>query len=148
MTRDCLLPMLAPLSMARARGRALSDLVRDLPACFTAADRLQGIETAVSQKLIAQLTTDPSSRAAFFADLGPEIAVDTTDGLRVSFSEDRVVHLRPSGNAPELRCYAAAPSAEPAPALVARFLGEAKIVSAYDDMSGSVLSDGSRSELS
>lgn len=148
MTRDCLLPMLAPLSMARARGRALSDLVRELPACFTAADRLQGIETAVSQKLIAQLTTDPSSRAAFFADLGPEIAVDTTDGLRVSFSEDRVVHLRPSGNAPELRCYAEAPSAETAQALVARFLGEAKIVSAYDDMSGSVSSDGSRSELS
>lgn len=126
MTRDCLLPMLAPLSMARARGCALSDLVRELPACFTAADRLQGIETAVSQQLIAQLTIDPTSRVAFFADLGPETAVDTTDGLRVSFSEDRVVHLRPSGNAPELRCYAEAPSAETAQELVARFLGEVR----------------------
>lgn len=148
MTRDCLLPMLAPLSMARARGRALSDLVRELPACFTAADRLQGIETAVSQKLIAKLTRDPRSRAAFFADLGGETAVDTTDGLRVSFSEDRVVHLRPSGNAPELRCYAQAPTAAQAGDLVARYLDQAKTASADYDTSSIVSYGGSKPEFS
>ena len=31
--------------------------------------------------------------------------IDRTDGLRISFDSDEVVHLRPSGNAPELRCY-------------------------------------------
>ena len=30
---------------------------------------------------------------------------DTTDGLRITFSNDEILHLRPSGNAPELRCY-------------------------------------------
>jgi phosphomannomutase len=28
-----------------------------------------------------------------------------TDGLRASFANGDIVHLRPSGNAPELRCY-------------------------------------------
>nr|WP_306420896.1 hypothetical protein [Halomonas neptunia] len=32
--------------------------------------------------------------------------VDDTDGLRVTLKNGDVVHLRPSGNAPELRCYA------------------------------------------
>jgi phosphomannomutase len=36
----------------------------------------------------------------------------TTDGLRVSFASGDIVHLRPSGNAPELHCYAEANSVE------------------------------------
>ena len=32
--------------------------------------------------------------------------VDQTDGLRVEFDTGDIIHLRPSGNAPELRCYA------------------------------------------
>ena len=39
---------------------------------------------------------------------GDVIAIDTTDGLRTSFATGEIVHLRPSGNAPELRCYAEA----------------------------------------
>ena len=35
-----------------------------------------------------------------------------TDGLRATFANGDIVHLRPSGNAPELRCYAEADSAE------------------------------------
>jgi phosphomannomutase len=37
---------------------------------------------------------------------GPVEAIDETDGLRVHFASGDIVHLRPSGNAPELRCYA------------------------------------------
>jgi phosphomannomutase len=37
---------------------------------------------------------------------GDVVSIDLTDGLRVSFSNGDIVHLRPSGNAPELRCYA------------------------------------------
>ena len=32
-------------------------------------------------------------------------SVDRTDGVRITFSSSEVVHLRPSGNAPEFRCY-------------------------------------------
>ena len=31
--------------------------------------------------------------------------IDRTDGIRMSFSNDEIIHLRPSGNAPEFRCY-------------------------------------------
>ena len=36
---------------------------------------------------------------------GKVTAIDRTDGLRVTFANAEVVHLRPSGNAPEFRCY-------------------------------------------
>ena len=41
---------------------------------------------------------------------------------RVRFESGDIVHLRPSGNAPELRCYAEAASSEAAEALVERHL--------------------------
>jgi phosphomannomutase len=44
--------------------------------------------------------------------------VDLTDGLRVTFANDTVIHLRPSGNAPEFRCYAEAGSANEAETLM------------------------------
>lgn len=34
--------------------------------------------------------------------------VDETDDLRMTLTDERIIHLRPSGNAPELRCYAQA----------------------------------------
>jgi hypothetical protein len=36
--------------------------------------------------------------------------LDRTDGLRITFENGEIVHLRPSGNAPELRCYTEAAS--------------------------------------
>jgi phosphomannomutase len=34
--------------------------------------------------------------------------LDLTDGLRITLENDEIIHFRPSGNAPELRCYAEA----------------------------------------
>lgn len=36
--------------------------------------------------------------------------VNLTDGVRMHFANGRVIHLRGSGNAPELRCYTEAES--------------------------------------
>lgn len=124
MTRDCLLPMLAPLSAARSAGQPLSQLIDALPPRFTAADRIQGIETETSKAFIARLSGDAAARADFFAATGLETALDETDGLRVTFGTGDVVHLRPSGNAPEFRCYAEANSRETATALVETYLGK------------------------
>lgn len=124
MTRDCLLPILAPLAAARAAGQPLSALLDALPPRFTAADRIQGIATEISKAFIANLSGDAGARAAFFADTGAETALDETDGLRVTFGNGDVVHLRPSGNAPEFRCYAEAGSREAAAALVETSLGK------------------------
>jgi phosphomannomutase len=118
MTRDSLLPMIAPLAQARATGRGLEALVAALPPRFTAADRIAGIPTERSRTFLQDLINAAGARAAFFAGRTPETRVDLTDGLRVTFANDTVIHLRPSGNAPEFRCYAEAGSANEAETLM------------------------------
>ena len=124
MTRDCLLPIIAPLASAHSMGAPIADLVQDLPPIFTAADRLQNIPAAATTALIQQLIDSPSARATFFQVEGAETRVDVTDGLRVYFEGAQVVHLRPSGNAPECRCYAQASSPALAQTLVDLHLGQ------------------------
>lgn len=122
MTRDCLLPILAPLVAARKAGQSLSQLVAGLPARFTAADRLSEIPTDLTTRLISRLANFPDARAQFFDTLGPVAGIDQTDGLRLSFGNGEIVHLRPSGNAPECRCYAEADTRQRARDLVATYL--------------------------
>ena len=122
MTRDSLLPMLAPLVLAQENDQSLAELVETLPTVFTASDRIQDVDPEKSKDLLDQLTNGTAARDAFFSSCGPISNVDTTDGLRVSFQNSYVVHLRPSGNAPELRCYAEAKTREKAKALVDHFI--------------------------
>jgi phosphomannomutase len=126
MTRDSLLPMITLLVEARARQCDLVDLVASLPTVFTAADRLQGIAPEIGQPFLARLTTDPDARAAFFQHTSWETDVNTVDGLRVTFENGDIIHLRPSGNAPEFRCYVEADSQNKASALVAQHLARLK----------------------
>lgn len=121
MTRDCLLPIIAPLAAAKAAGQSLADLVATLPPRFTAADRLTEIPTEKAQALIAELKDSPARRDRFFSPRRVE-AVDLTDGLRATFADGAVVHLRASGNAPEFRCYVEADSKAAAAALLATYL--------------------------
>lgn len=124
MTRDCLLPIIAPLAAAHAGGMGLAEMLDRLPPRFTAADRIAGIPTERSKAFIASLSGDAQARAAFFAATGAEAGLDETDGLRVSFATGEVVHLRPSGNAPEFRCYAEADTRERATELVDGYLAK------------------------
>jgi phosphomannomutase len=54
-------------------------------------------------------------------ELLPEIAdvmsFDQTDGLRLILTDQNIVHFRPSGNAPELRCYTESSSVDEAQSL-------------------------------
>ncbi|MDD4737045.1 MAG: phosphomannomutase [Kiritimatiellae bacterium] len=49
---------------------------------------------------------------------GMIVGLNFIDGIRILFDDERVVHLRPSGNAPEFRMYAAAARQEEADSLV------------------------------
>jgi phosphomannomutase len=119
-TRDAVLPLLAPLVMAIG---GLSALVASQPTRFTAADRLERVPTEQSQVLLTQLDSNEEDRAAFLAALdSTEVHVDRTDGLRMTLTDGRIVHLRPSGNAPELRCYTEAKSMTMAQATLAQVL--------------------------
>jgi hypothetical protein len=104
-TRDALLPILSLLAMAADRGCPLSHLAAGLPARFTSSDRLQDFPTELSCRLLDQLATDPVARRAFFAELGEVTELNQVDGIRATLATGDIVHLRPSGNAPELRCY-------------------------------------------
>jgi len=118
MTRDSFLPMIAPLAQARAKGTGLAALVATLPPRFTAADRVTDIPTESARAFLQKLTDCATARASFFNVPAPERDIDLTDGLRVTFEDDTVLHLRPSGNAPEFRCYAEAPEAAQAEVLM------------------------------
>ncbi|WP_253945998.1 phosphomannomutase [Niveibacterium sp. COAC-50] len=109
MTRDAVLPILCVLMMARERGVKVSALPTNLPARFTASDRIQSFPTELSRKLIADFSTSDDAFSKVFEDLcGESVSQDHTDGLRVTLKNGEIIHLRPSGNAPELRCYAEA----------------------------------------
>lgn len=110
-TRDAVLPMLALLCMAREQGVALSKLSQNLPKRFTASDRLQNFTNEKSKRILNQLSSDLSITAKVLAaNAGVIVHLNTIDGLRIIFENGDIVHLRPSGNAPELRCYTEAPT--------------------------------------
>jgi len=118
-TRDSVLPALTLLAMAKQRGDKLSALTAHLPKRFTASDRIQNFPTAHSQVLLDQLQSDANAYQSLWGnELGTVVSRDSTDGLRLTFENGEIVHLRPSGNAPELRCYAEANTMERAQHLV------------------------------
>lgn len=120
-TRDAVLPILAALVASRQAG-GLTALEAALPARVTYSDRVQAFPPEDSQRLFTHLQDgDAAARdarlAGYFA--GPHgglAGVDLTDGIRMTMADGVVVHLRGSGNAPELRCYTEAGDAAAAAA--------------------------------
>lgn len=106
-TRDAVLPIVALLCAAKERDCKLSELGKHLPQRYTASDRLQNFDALKGRELIAQIKEDTRLIGELFAPhSGPVIQLNELDGLRATFASGDIVHMRPSGNAPELRCYA------------------------------------------
>ncbi len=110
-TRDAIIVILSLLAMAKQQGKKISELTDSLPARFTASNRLKAFPTEKSRRCIAQLAGEndaspyQSIEAAFGELCGKVETTDLTDGLRITFQNGEIIHLRPSGNAPEFRCY-------------------------------------------
>ncbi|PHI34877.1 phosphomannomutase [Pseudoalteromonas sp. GCY] len=105
-TRDALLPVLAVLTA----NSTLDELVERTPKRVVASDRLQSYENSKAKSLLNKLIEEPQLIEAL---LGLQVInIDHTDGGRFSFNNKEVVHYRPSGNAPELRCYVEADTPE------------------------------------
>jgi len=116
-TRDAAIVPLAVLMLARQQGVSIAGLLQQLPQRFTHSDRLKEFPSELSQARIGAFNSgdfdqDKVAIESAFGEFGQVTAIDRTDGLRITFDSDEVVHLRPSGNAPELRCYNEAASAE------------------------------------
>lgn len=108
-TRDAILP--AIMLLTAAGDGVISAIVEKLPKRYTYSDRIQNFANEKSHAIIAQGKEDPIS---LLTQLGFDNItikkVDETDGLRIILEDGLIAHLRPSGNAPELRCYAEADS--------------------------------------
>lgn len=102
-TRDAILPAIILLSQLNQT--CISKLVADLPSRYTASDRIKDFAREKSLELIENISSDPKKWLAKLEINNTLIEVDTTDGFRMLFENSTIVHLRPSGNAPELRCY-------------------------------------------
>ncbi len=82
-----------------------------------ASDRLPIHPSETSAAFLDRLR-DPDFRAAFLGPIGSSASIDQQDGIRIELNGGRTIHFRASGNAPELRCYAEAKSAQEAQDLV------------------------------
>lgn len=112
-TRDAVLPAL--MLLIASQKKPCSVLVSELPQRYTYSDRIQNFATEKSKKIIVEGKAYPQlliEKLGF--DKLTVTHVDTTDGLRITLSNENILHLRSSGNAPELRCYADASSFESA----------------------------------
>ena len=121
-TRDAVLPIIAAL--VAAGPAPLRDLLDALPPRVTYSDRLEAFAPERRDALMAWLLpeNDDERRARLDTSFGPIAEapltrLDLTDGVRMTFANARIIHLRGSGNAPELRCYSEAESAQAAQAL-------------------------------
>ncbi len=110
-TRDAVIVPLAIMMLSKERGRSISQLLADLPARYTYSDRMKAFPTALSQQRITAMSLGDFSEnreaieGALGRSFGELVSIDQTDGLRMTFDQGDILHLRPSGNAPELRCY-------------------------------------------
>ena len=127
-TRDALLPALILL----AQPQHVSEFLAKLPQRFTASDRIQNFPREKSLSLIESLKLDARS---FLSKLGYHevYELDLTDGLRIIIKSGDVVHLRPSGNAPELRCYTESLSSDNAYKLLIASLSFLKSMGSIED---------------
>ena len=105
-TRDALLPMLLVLAAARRRQCPVSALMADLPERHSFSGRLQDVDLAACAALLAAADASDEGMERLFGER--PVAVNRIDGLRATLTSGDILHVRPSGNAPELRCYAEA----------------------------------------
>ena len=104
-TRDSLMPVLAMLALRAAEARPLSDIAAGFALPAAASDRLENVAVETSAALMAELRSGAGPLSAFLAPIGVPARVSDIDGLRVTLEDGNVIHFRPSGNAPEMRCY-------------------------------------------
>jgi len=104
-TRDCFLPVLAVLYEAAKSKAALSAVAASYKLPFAMADRLENFANERSAALMAFIRQSPDNLASFLKPIGVPATVSDIDGLRVTLEDKSIIHFRPSGNAPEMRCY-------------------------------------------
>ncbi|MCD7111420.1 phosphomannomutase [Rhizobium sp. DKSPLA3] len=121
-TRDSLLPILAALQLRASREQPFSAIVRSFSLPVASSNRLENFSSESSLALMTKLRSGQEALTEFLLPIGIPVEVSDIDGLRVTLSDGSIIHLRPSGNAPEMRCYVEADTEEKCRALLQRGL--------------------------
>jgi phosphomannomutase len=139
LTRDAGLPILGVLFAAEQNDLSLVDLFARLPRRFSRAALLKQFPRATALKIVNRFSPpDGQSTTAAGEAIRKDLAqfftpaqgfanithVDYTDGVRIQFANGEVAHVRPSGNADELRIYAVANTQSRADAITAMGVAE------------------------
>lgn len=139
LTRDAVLPLLACLALAAERQIPVSRLFADLPQRYTATGLIDNFPTEVSKQILEYFSNDtPQARtelAAFFTaqnGFGAIVNINTVDGIRIAFDNGDIAHIRPSGNAPQLRTYSVASTKQRADEIVALAISDSGILRALE----------------
>lgn len=122
-TRDALLPFIVLLAYVVKEKMLLSNLVANLPQRFSSSDRIQDFSRENSLKLLQKGESDSESLLEAFGLKNLKVVdMNQIDGLRLTLDNENIIHLRPSGNAPELRCYVETNSQDDSNSLVNQVL--------------------------
>lgn len=103
--RDSLLPALTVLKSPKYKE---CFGVSELPQRYTSSDRLRDFPTELSFRLLSQIEGSPEEFLSGLSSSFNEFSVknfDLTDDIRLLLDDRNIIHLRASGNAPELRFY-------------------------------------------
>lgn len=147
-TRDACLPLAAALSSCVEHRCSVADLFARLPRRFSKAGLIDGFPRERSLALVRRCSpaepgveevrfdgSVPAGKeermreelaTCFTPDLGfgNIVRVNSLDGVRVWFDNGDIAHIRPSGNAPQLRIYAVADTQARADEIVAEGIRE------------------------
>ena len=131
-TRDAVLPILSVLIYAKEKSVPVSKVMDGLPTRYTASGLLRDFSSERGKHLLLRFRQEDEQLANNYFDIffGKVKTVDFTDGVRMTFKNNDIIHLRPSGNAPEFRCYTESDSKERASEINKKAL---EIISAATD---------------
>lgn len=116
-TRDAFLPILMCLAAAVHKNKSLAALFAELPARYTQAGLLDNFPQADSTAIVQTLAKDDALAHKLIAEcftaqdgFDDVETINAVDGVRITFKNGDIAHIRPSGNAPQLRLYSVADS--------------------------------------
>ncbi|HRY82625.1 MAG TPA: phosphomannomutase [Candidatus Moranbacteria bacterium] len=108
-TRDSMLPILSALALAKKKNLPLSKLVRLFPQRFVYSQSIKGFPTEKGQEILKKISagdlTAKKTAQKIFGLVSEIEEINFLDGARMFLSSGEILHVRPSGNSPELRVY-------------------------------------------
>lgn len=130
-TRDAFFPIAAALALAVQKGQKVSELFASLPQRATQAGLINNFPPAISRAILETFSQDTAENRAELAKyftsehgFSAITRLNNLDGIRVFFDNGEIAHMRPSGNAPQLRLYSVADTQERADEIVALAIAE------------------------